>query len=409
MRTVSLCDDPWEGVRRARMKRRRNVGIIGIGQTYHKAHRRDVNEVEMVNEAVRACLEDAEMTPEEIDCFVHGNMELFEGNYQPDLWHVEGFGGVMRSGFRVTTGGTTGSTLACAADHLVASGLYEVVMAVGFEKQELGSTTTAITAMADPLWARNIQTGAISGTTGAVLIDQFGERADIAAAKLRVIAANNARLNPYAHLKLNLTIDDVRNSYVLAWPLRLYHMCPESNGACAVMFASEQFIKRKSLKHKPVFIRDSITVHREESFSLYPEGGAEFVDVSHAYASKTLLGRNGFKNPVKEIDVFEMYDPSSWWALDWMTPFLWLEPGENIDLVEQGATEITGEIPIGPSGGVVSTNPIGATALIRVAEAALQVRGTAGPHQVPKKVKWALASGFGGTFWTVLHLLTDEA
>jgi len=344
-------------MRRARMRRRRNVGIIGIGQTYHKAHRRDVNEVEMVNEAVRACLEDAELSPEEIDCFVHGNMELFEGNYQPDLWHVEGFGGVMRSGFRVTTGGTTGSTLACAADHLVASGLYEVVMAVGFEKQELGSTTTAITAMADPLWARNIQTGAISGTTGAVLIDRFGERADIAAARLRVIAADNARLNPYAHLKLNLTIEDVRNSYVLAWPLRLYHMCPESNGACAVIFASEDFIKRRRLKH------------REESFSLYPEGGAEFVDVSHAYASKTLLSRNGFKNPVQEIDVFEMYDPSSWWALDWMTPFLWLEPGENIELVEQGATEITGEIPIGPSGGVVSTNPIGATALIRVSAA----------------------------------------
>ena len=73
-----------------------------------------------------------------------------------------------------------------------------------------------------------------------------------------------------------------------------------------------------------------------------------------------------------------------------------------------GDFEIEGKWPINPSGGVQSTNPIGATALIRVAEAGLQVRGDAGEHQVPKDVKTAMASGFGGTYWTVLMLLTKE-
>ena len=69
---------------------------------------------------------------------------------------------------------------------------------------------------------------------------------------------------------------------------------------------------------------------------------------------------------------------------------------------------INGKFPINPSGGVVASNPIGATALVRVAEAAMQVRRTAGRHQVPKEVRKALASGFGGTLWTVLMLLSKD-
>ena len=67
-----------------------------------------------------------------------------------------------------------------------------------------------------------------------------------------------------------------------------------------------------------------------------------------------------------------------------------------------------GKLPINPSGGVISTNPIGATAMVRPAEAALQIRGDAGPHQLKRDVRHALASGFGGTFWTVLMMLEKE-
>ena len=67
-----------------------------------------------------------------------------------------------------------------------------------------------------------------------------------------------------------------------------------------------------------------------------------------------------------------------------------------------------GPFPVNPSGGVIASNPIGATAMVRVAEAALQIMGTAGDHQVPREVKQALASGFGGTMWTVLFLLTRD-
>src|SRR5512145_3292983 len=142
----------------AHRKKNRNVGIIGIGQTKHSSHREDVNQPEMIHEAVSLALKDAGLTMKDIDCVLHGNMELFEMVHQPDMWHVLGTGACGKSGLRLTTGGTTGATLACAADNLVASGLHDAVIAIGFEKLQEGHTTGGITNMADPLWGRSLQT-----------------------------------------------------------------------------------------------------------------------------------------------------------------------------------------------------------------------------------------------------------
>jgi len=75
-------------------------------------------------------------------------------------------------------------------------------------------------------------------------------------------------------------------------------------------------------------------------------------------------------------------------------------------MIEKGRTALEGDFPISASGGVVSTNPIGATAMLRVAEAALQIRGDAGEHQIPKEVNTAMSSSFGGSTWSIMHLLT---
>jgi acetyl-CoA C-acetyltransferase len=379
------------------------VAITGIGQTYHKGHRQDVNEPELCWESVEDALNDSGLDLKDIDCIVHGNMELFEGVHQPDMWHVMGDGAQMKSGFRITTGGTTGATLSCAAANLVASGLYNTVLAIGFEKQEEGQTTTGITAMADPLWGRELQTGAITGTIGLIWVNEFGERAEWAAAKSRVRAARNACRNSRAHLRVNITEEDVINSRLLAYPLRLLHMCPESNGSCSIIYTNEENARR--FPKKPVWVKDHITIHREDNFH---RGGPRPQELTHKVAARELYKRNNITDPMDQIDIFELYDPSSWWELDWISQFMGIEKKTVMEMTENGGFDIEGEMPINPSGGVVSTNPIGATALIRVAEAALQVRGDAGDHQVPKDVQTAMASGFGGTMWTVLTLLTKE-
>ncbi|MGD9971758.1 MAG: hypothetical protein AB7S77_01730 [Desulfatirhabdiaceae bacterium] len=390
------------------MNKNRNVGIIGVGQSVFSSHREEVNQPEMIHEAVRLALKQAGITMADVDCVVHGNMELFEMVHQPDLWHTIGTGAWGKETLRVTTGGTTGATLVCAADHLVASGLHDIVLAIGFEKLQEGHTTGGITNMADPLWGRQLQTGALTGMTAAEIIDEFGaERAKKAAMTYRIIMDKHAMKNENAHRRLGLEFDQADelaiNSPALVGELRMIHMCSQSDGACAMVFASED--KAKALCSQPAWIKDHITAHREEMFCLF---GNEPYLSTHRYAAQKLYARNAITDPLKEIDVFEMYDPSSWWGIDWLREFLLLEGDAHIRLVENHDIAIDGAFPVNPSGGVTASNPIGATAMIRVAEAAMQIMGTAGDHQIQKPVNQAMASGFGGTMWTVLFLLTRE-
>ena len=383
----------------------RNVAIIGSGMSKFSSHREEVNQPEMIHEAVVEALEDAHLTMNDVDCVLHGNMELFEMVHQPDMWHVLGSGAWGKSGIRLTTGGTTGATLACAADNVVASGLHDVVLAIGFEKLQEGDTTGGITNMADPLWGRSLQTGALTGTTAQKLIEQFGEeRAKFAAMKYRTIMDENAMRNRKAHRRFGLDRASIKemadNSPPLVGELRMIHMCSQSDGACAVVFASEE--KTKRFNANAAWVVDHETVHREETM-IFTAGKS-----SHRVAAERLFARNGIADPVHDIDVFEMYDPSAWWGLEWLADFFLCDGDEHLKMVEDDVITMDGEIPVNPSGGVLASNPIGATALVRVAEAAMQVRGTAGNHQVPRPVRRALASGFGGTLWTVLMLLSKD-
>ncbi|HOD14736.1 MAG TPA: thiolase family protein [Spirochaetota bacterium] len=395
----------------AHRKKNRHVAIIGIGQTKFSSHREDVNQPEMIHEAVSLALKDAGLTMKDIECVIHGNMELFEMIHQPDLWHTLGTGAEGKDCIRITTGGTVGITLACASDNLVASGMYDIVMAIGFEKLQEGNTTGGITNMADPLWFRNLQTGALTGSKAYEFITEFGEdRSKRASLMYRVIMDKHAGLNPNAHRSFGLEFDQIddliKSSPKLIGDLKLIEMCSQSDGACCVIFACEK--KAKELSKKPVWIRDHITVHREEIFQIFGYDDAYPVMQTHRFAAENLYKRNGITNPTDYFDVFEMYDPASWWAVDWLRDFFQLKGDEHIKLVEDKEIMIGGKIPVNPSGGVIASNPIGATALVRVAEAALQIRGDAGAHQIPKPVRHALASGFGGTLWTVLMMLEKE-
>ena len=389
-------------------KRNRNVGIIGIGQTEYSSHKEHQNQVEMVNEGVRCALEDANISLDDIDCVLHGNMELFEMVHQPDMWHSLGSGAYGKEQLRITTGGTTGASLLCAADNLIASGMYDVVMAIGLEKLQEGHTTGGITNMADPLWFRHLQTGALTATTATMMMEEFGEeRAKRAAIKYRIMMDKHACLNPRAHRRFGLEYDqadDLMNtSPKLVGELRLIHMCSQSDGACVMIFASEE--KAKEMCKNPVWIRDHITVHREETFNNF---GLEMPEMTHHYAGRKLFERNGITDPVEYFDVFEMYDPSAWWGLDWLREFLQLKDDGHLKLLEDGDFDLDGKLPVNPSGGVTASNPIGATAMLRPAEAAMQIRGDAGPQQIKKEVRHALASGFGGTLWTVLMMLEKD-
>jgi acetyl-CoA C-acetyltransferase len=226
------------------------------------------------------------------------------------------------------------------------------------------------------------------------------------AAIARVIMADNARRNPHAHLKLRLTVEEVLKSRIIVWPVRFLHMSPTSCGACALILSNERSAK-KSPK-PPVWIRDLETAHREQA--VWRGGCVEPIPAptSIEVAASKIYKRNGITRPAREIDVWELYTPSSWALFSWMELFSICEKGQAWRLIEKESIRIEGEIPIEPSGGVVSTNPIGASGVIRVAEAALQLREEAGERQVTKKVETALACAWGACGWIVIFLLSKK-
>jgi acetyl-CoA C-acetyltransferase len=103
----------------------------------------------------------------------------------------------------------------------------------------------------------------------------------------------------------------------------------------------------------------------------------------------------GIKDPIKDIDIAELYDVSSFHELMEYEALGFCKEGEGGKFIDSGATQFDGKLPVNPSGGMLSSNPYTAVGLYRVAEAALQVCGRAGERQVPS-VKKALAHGMSG-------------
>jgi acetyl-CoA C-acetyltransferase len=200
----------------------------------------------------------------------------------------------------------------------------------------------------------------------------------------------NGSLNPYAHLQQpDITLESVRSSPMLWDPVRYDETCPSSDGACAVVIgdqaaaeASEQpvaWIRATSMRTEPTMFSGKDHVN--------PRAGAD--------AAAALWLSAGITSPADQIDAAEIYVPFAWFEPMWLENLGFAEPGHGWRLTEAGETEITGSLPVNPSGGVLSSNPIGASGLLRFAESAMQVMGRAGEHQVPG-ARTALGHAYGG-------------
>ena len=371
------------------------AAIIGAGQTEHRSRRLDVSAPELIDEAVQRALADADLEPDGVDAIVVGNMEHFEGIHLSDLWAVEGTGGIGKPQLKVATGGTTGSSLAQAAFYLVAGGLFRTVMAVGWERlsDSEGETTTGIVTAFDPIYERPTLAGAVSGLAiwACDYQNRYRTRAE-QAAQIVVQARENAGRNPYAHLREPVSVEQVLQSPMLSTPIRYLDMCPTSDGACAVIFTSDPG------KRKAAWVEAVASCHNHTYLGDVDEKHTLELAAAEAYRDA------GIVDPRSHFDVVEMYEPCTWAALDWAEALGLCERGKAAELWASDATRVEGEIPINPSGGVLCSNPIGATGLIRVAEASMQIRGTAGEHQIDG-VRTALTTGFGGSFWNEVMIL----
>jgi acetyl-CoA C-acetyltransferase len=369
----------------------RDVAIVGTGQTNHARRRTDVSQVGLVREAVNAALRDAEMTFADIDSVVVASgPALFAAVNQPEKWLVDGVGGHMKPVVRVTSGGGTGLAGALAAMNQVSSGFADKVLVVAYDKLSEGALQYQISTLYDPFWGREFAVG-IMGFAAAywrARIDALGHTEE-AAALVSVKNHRNAFRNPHSHVRKEVTVEDVLSSRPLAWPIKLLDAPPISDGACVVILAAGDVAKKISAT--PAWIR----------------GMAYFGEADNApdrfmlqslplqLAAQRVYEKAGITNPRRQFDVAELQEPYTNFELSYYEGLGLCRAGEAAALIESGATEMDGDIPCNPSGGCMGANPIGATALIRLAEAALQVTGKAGERQVPD-ARTALVQAGGG-------------
>lgn len=370
------------------------VAIIGTGQT-ECGKRTDVSYPELIYEAVGRAFEDSGLSPEDIEAVVSGSMPpAMEGVANPHLYWADAMGAAGKPLIRTATCGSTGMSLAHTGFYHVASGLFDLVLVVGAEKMYEGDPQGTMATVADPFFQRPFLAGApgIFSLQSNEWAHRYGleeERVRMAAAQLSVRNHTDAFLNPYSHIKVKITVDDVVKSRVIAYPVRILDVCPGSDGACAVIMASERMVKKLGLK--PAWIR-GVGYSGEEAF--FGEGD-KVAWQSAILAAKRAYKQAGITDPRNELDVAEVYNPFTFQEMLFYECFGFCDFGHGCELVEKGVVMKGGDLPCDPSGGTLCTNPIGATGLQRTAEAALQVTNKAGDRQIPG-AKTGLAHAMGG-------------
>ena len=364
------------------------AAVIGVGQTHHRAKREDVSMPGLLREAIDRALLDANMTLDDIDAIVVGKApDLFEGVMMPELFLAEAIGAAGKPMLRVHTAGSVGGSTAIVASSLVQSGVHKRVLTVAYEKQ---SESNAMWALSIPVpFTMPVHAGA--GGYFAPHVRSYIRRSGAPTHVGAIVAAKdrtNALKNPYAHLREEKTVEQVLASQMLWDPIRYDETCPSSDGACALVIVDEDTAKSSA---NPAWIHG--TVMRSEATTaaerdqVNPQASRD--------AAAALWKQAGITSPIDEIDAAEIYVPFSWFEPMWLESLGFAEEYGGWKLTESGATALDGKIPVNCSGGVMSSNPIGASGMLRFGEAALQVRGAAGEHQVDGARK-ALGHAYGG-------------
>lgn len=367
------------------------VAIVGTGQTEHARRRTDVSQAGLAREAVVEALADAGLTMDDIDSVVVASgPAMFAAVNQPEKWIADTIGAQFKPVVRITSGGGTGLAGALAAVNQIKGGAARRVLVVAYDKLSEGALQASISTLYDPFWGREFAVG-IMGFSAAywhARMQKLGHTEE-AAALVSVKNRSNALLNPKAHMKKQVTVDDVMNSRPLCWPIKALDVPPISDGACAVIFSHEDDAEK--ITDSPAWIRG--IAYWGEADNGPDRQMVQSEPLQNAAAQ--VYKEAGVTNPFRQFDVAEVQEPYTCFELSYYESLGFCPEGGAAELIESGETQMSGSLPVNPSGGCLGANPIGATALIRLAEVAMQVTGKAGEHQVPG-AELAVAQAGGG-------------
>lgn len=345
----------------------------------------------LVREAAKNALADAGCTWADIDAVIIGKApDFFEGHLMPELYLADALGCVGKPMIRVHTAGSVGGSTAIVAASHVQSGQFERVLTVAYEKQSESNAMWALSSKQP--FSPHFNAGA--GGFFAPIIREYMRRSgapDEVGCHVAVKDRRHALKNPHAHLQDEPNLEEYLASPMLWDPIRFSEVCPSSDGAVAMVITNETLAKQAP--NKPAWIAGT-AMRSEPTMYAWRE---EVSPVAGRECAKDVYAQAGITNPLKEIDCAEIYVPFSWYEPMWLENLGFAEEGQGWKLTMDGTTSLDegGACPWNMSGGVLSSNPIGASGMIRFAEAALQVRGMAGARQVPD-AKTAMGQAYGG-------------
>jgi len=383
----------------------RDVYIAGIGMTrFAKQPERGLKD--LAEEAVTGALKDAGRTAGDLEAAFVGNavgatitgQEMLAGQFS---LRPAGIGEIPI--VNVENACASASSAMHLAWQGIAGGLYDAVLAVGVEKMTHPDKTVSFAAIGGSVDVETTPADLPAGRS--FLMDLYAElsaeymaRSGATTADFARVVVKNQRhgaLNPLAQYGGDLTVEEVLAAREIVWPFTLPMCSPISDGAAAALLVSDRFLADGAPR---VLVRASV-------MRSAPVTGENSVTTLASKAAYEVAGVGP-----EDLDCVEVHDAAASAEL-WIYEQLGLtEPGGGPELIRSGRTDLTGELPVNTSGGLLSRgHPIGATGLAQTVEAVLQLRGEAGERQV-SGARLALTQNAGGfhgrdNVVSVIHVL----
>jgi len=371
-----------------------DVAIIGVG--LHPFGRfGPKSAIDMGAEAVRSALGDAGVEWKDVQFAFGGSFEVDN----PDA--VTGRLGLTGIPFMdVYNGCATAATALQLTADAIRSGQYDIGVAVGMDKHEPGAFTSDPVDYGAPPWYGEIG-HFLTTKFFAMKINRYMHDFGISHETLAKVAAKGYRngvLNPNAFRRKPISEEEILGSRMLNYPLTQYMFCSPDEGAAAVVLCRADLAKRYT--STPIYLRaTTLRTRRYGAFEVHASWAAVEQDAAPTvYASRAAYELAGIGPD--DVDVIQLQDTDAGAEVIHMAENGFCADGEQEQLVADGATEITGPMPVNTDGGLIANGePIGASGLRQVHELVLQLRGTAGERQVPgsPKVGYAQLYGAPGT------------
>lgn len=368
------------------------VAVVGLGQVPFRTRYPHKSYQELSFDVVKLALEDAGLRKDDINAAFYGiySDPLMRQQASDNIIH-DYLGLAGKPALRITAGASTGGFAIKAAFAEIMAGLAEVVLVLGIQKagdlinpqnsHRGEGIMMAESITHDVIW-QHPYTPMPPAAWGLMLnahIERFGSPSPEQLAAVALKNHNNAKANPLAQLNLDISLEDILNSRIISWPTTMYECCPFSEGATALILASES--ATRSLGKTPIWMSGIGTSVDSALPDMSSTGYGRLPAVYKSAQAAYTMARIG--DPSTQLDVFEVHDLFS--GLEIMAyEELGLCPlGEGGRLIDEGSVQKDGLNPVNPSGGRIACGHIaGVSSVFSVAEVALQLREEAGDRQV---------------------------